>query len=98
MTDMSGDLGILHAWANHTGNMLVPLPVQGDMDEADTLVRLGAAIREFGQYTESVGKSLADKRLTDNELKRIDRECGELISALNSVRFSLKAKNQELHR
>lgn len=94
MTEMTGNLGILTAWATNAGQMLVPLPESISAAGGDCMLRLGDSAREFGELCREVAADLADGAITDNELARIDKECGALIASLHALRESLAARNQ----
>ena len=89
---LTGDLRILQAFAANAGQMLVPLP-HLDVELDDSMLRLAAAACEFGEMCTAVASTLSDGVITDNELVRIDRECGELIASVHHLRESLAARN-----
>lgn len=94
ITLRTGDLRILEAFALNCGLMLVPLP--DDMGEStdDCMARLAATAREFGELCTEVSTDLADGHISDNELARIDRECGELMASLRPLREAVARRNQ----
>lgn len=95
ITDMSGDLRILQAWATEASQMLVPLPTIDMAPGDDCLVRLADVAREFSETCSEVTKSLAgDGNVSDNELQLIDREIGEQIASLHALREALARNNQ----
>jgi hypothetical protein len=59
------------------------------------MLRLADTAREFGELCKEVGSDLVDGKISDNELKRIDRECSELVSSLHALRESLARRNIE---
>lgn len=94
MTLLTGDLRILQAFALNCGQMLVPLPSTGDGAD-DCMHRLAAMAKEFGDLCTVVASDLSDSCITDNELARIDRECGELMASVHALRESLARRNQQ---
>jgi hypothetical protein len=50
---------------------------------------LAVTAREFGDLCTEVANSLADGVISDNELARVDRECGELMASLRTLRDAL---------
>lgn len=40
-------------------------------------------------------RDLVDGKISDNELRRIDKECGELIASLHALRESLARRNAD---
>lgn len=93
ITLRTGDLRILQAFALNCGQMLVPLPEVEGADIDDCMIRLANTAREFGDLCTEVAGDLADGAISDNELSRIDRECGELISSLRILREALARRN-----
>ena len=93
ITQRTGDLRILAAFATNCGQMLVPLPHAGDLPQDACMVRLADSAREFGAFCQEVAGDLADNRITDNELARIDEKCGQLIARLHALRESLAVRN-----
>lgn len=93
ITLRTGDLRILQAFALNCGQMLVPLPeAEGDGVD-DCMIRLANTAREFGDLCTEVAGDLADGAISDNELSRIDRECGDLMSSLRILREALARRN-----
>jgi hypothetical protein len=95
MTVLSGDLRVLHAFAHNCGQMVLPLPAVPDGGSDDCMRRLGATAEEFGKLCAEVAGDLVDGQISDNELARIDRECGALIASLHAMRQSLAQRNQD---
>lgn len=93
ITHFAQDLRILEAWATKAGQMLVPLPTKYLDSNDDCMQRMGDTAREFGELCTEVSKDLGDGQISDNELARIDRECGELIASLHALRESLARRN-----
>jgi hypothetical protein len=93
MTDMSGDLAILSAWATDAGQMLVPLPVLQTGERDDCMVRMAAMAEEFGRLCTEVAGDLGDGQISDNELRRIDKESGQMIAAIHALREALARRN-----
>lgn len=95
ITQLSGDLRILQAFATNCGQMLIPLPALERGQQDDCMVRLADTAHEFGQLCTEVATDLADGKISDNELARIDRECGLLIASVHSMRKALAQRNQD---
>lgn len=95
ITHLAGDLRILEAFATNCGQMLVPLPEALAVADDDCMLRLADTAREFGELCKEVAGDLADGSISDNELDRIDRECGQLIASLHALRESLAARNAQ---
>lgn len=95
ITQLTGDLRILHAFAANCGQMLVPLPDAMAVEGDDCMLRLADSAREFGGLCAEVAGDLADGSISDNELNRIDKACGQLIASLHSMRESVARRNHE---
>lgn len=94
ITHITGDLRILEAFARNAGQMLLPLPeALMPEDEEDCMMRLAEAAKAFGVLCKEVATDLADTKITDNELKRIDRDCSILIADLRGLRKALAKLN-----
>lgn len=98
ITCLTGDMRILQAFAGNLGQMLVPLPVVGlSGDAGEVMTRLSRTAQRFGQLCTEVAKDLADNEITDNELRDIDRQAGELVAAVHHMREMLAAMNADLN-
>lgn len=94
ITQRTGDLRILSTFATNCGQMLVPLPHVGELPQDDCMLRLADSAREFGDFCREVAGDLADGQISDNELARIDTECGQLIASVHTLRESLALRHQ----
>jgi hypothetical protein len=94
ITLRTGDLRILEAFALNCGQMLVPLPDGAESADHDCMERMAITAREFGDLCTVVSAGLADGAITDNELSRIDRECGELMASIRTLREAVARRNQ----
>ncbi|MDO9235984.1 MAG: hypothetical protein Q7U28_08130 [Aquabacterium sp.] len=94
ITQLTGDRRILVAFATNCGQMLVPLPDASALPNDDCMMRLADSAREFGELCKEVAGDLVDGEINDNELGRIDKECGQLIASVHALRESLAARNQ----
>jgi hypothetical protein len=92
ITHLTGDLRILQVFAGNCGQMLVPLPATNASSD-DCMVLLANMAAEFGELVTEVSLDLADGSISDNDLERIDRESGDLISAVHAMRVALAARN-----
>lgn len=95
ITQMSGDLRILEAFAMDCGQMLVPLPEAIQIADDDCMLRLADSAREFGELCKEVASDLSDGGISDNELARIDKECSKLVASLHALQASLARRNME---
>ena len=89
ITLRTGDLRILEAFALNCGQMVVPLAEHAGGNLADCMSTLADTARAYGALCTEVGADLADGKISDNELARIDRECGLLMASLHHMRVAL---------
>lgn len=94
MTKRTGDLRILLEFAAECGQMLIPLPEAVDSATDDCMQALASTSREFGEMCQRVCESLGDDgQINDNEMAQIQREGGELFSALHKLMSAARARN-----
>lgn len=89
ITIRTGDMRILEAFALNCGHMLIQLPKVFEGEPRECMGHLAVTAREFGDLCTEVANSLADGVISDNELARVDRECGELMASLRTLRDAL---------
>jgi hypothetical protein len=73
--------------------MTIPLPEMLDLDGDDCMRALAESSREFAELCAEVCRSLADNTVSDNELRRVESETGQLIATLNSLLATMVARN-----
>lgn len=93
MTARSQDLRILHAFAAECGQMCMPLPEALGVEGNDISMALAATSREFADLCQAACAALADGRVTDNELHKIEREGGELVARLHGLLQAFAVRN-----
>lgn len=94
MTAVSGNLRILEVWAQERGQMLVPLPATVDADSDLTMLALSRLGKEFGDVVQEVCATCADDEVSENELQRVERQWGELVSVGRHLIAGLRAKHE----
>lgn len=96
ISDLTGDMRILHAFAESVGHQAVRL----DLPETDTGPNLMAAMSAFAKETAeallAMHEALADGRVTENEIRRFEKEVGDIAPAACSLvaRMRLLAAEQ----
>ena len=90
IAQLTGDMRIPTAFAANVGMVLVPLPetVCSDSDDS-AMMRMASVAKEFGDMCAAFSIAMADGRVSANELAKFDRESGELMAALHSLRVSI---------
>ena len=92
ITHMTGDLGILNAFAEACSCMVMPLPAtpEGDGD----MQRLAELAGEFADVMKSTSEALSDGEITPNEMRRLDREWSELVACGQQMMSALHARHE----
>jgi hypothetical protein len=75
------------------GGMFVPLPQLGSQHE-NTMAHTAAVATEFSDVLREVSIKLADGHVSDNDLRSIQKEWGELLSAGQAMLAHLAALNE----
>lgn len=81
------------AAAVNAGALVIPLPRAADVD-GGSFQCLAEAAREFGEFVASVAEAEADGRVSANELKRVERELGELVAKSQGCVSRLRAVHE----
>lgn len=99
---MSSDHRVLHAMAAELGYLNIPLPrlvdEDDDSDATTAALRLGELAREFAEVMGAAVAALADGRLTDNELRRVETEWGHLVAHGQQLLALFVSMNQQEHQ
>jgi hypothetical protein len=82
-------LGIVNALAANVGAVVLPMPA--GVGAADDFAALADTAREFSEFVASVAEAERDGRVTQNELRRVDKEFGELVARAQALRARLAA-------
>jgi hypothetical protein len=93
LMDLTGDRQVLGAMAAGMGCMVIPLPAF-DGGAGSVAARTAALATEFGQLMAATVEGLADGSITDNERERIEREGGDLMSALQCLMGEVRSANE----
>ena len=89
------DLRILTALATSMGCMVLQLPDM-DADELPAAADVAKVAREFGALMGRVAQTLADGKVTDNELAEVERQSGLLIASMQHLLAGMGRMNAEL--
>jgi hypothetical protein len=85
-------LAPITAAAVNANALLIPLPdVSGDVPSMQCIAD---SAREFSEFVASVAQAEADHRVTANELKRIERETGELVASLQRCLAHMRREHE----
>ena len=80
LTQLTGDLRMLTAFAAQSDCMLIPLASASEVDGSMELV--AATAREFADLVQSISAATADGSVTPNELKRVETEASQLVACV----------------
>jgi hypothetical protein len=86
-------LAILNAFALSVGAVVIPLPQQLD-DYGTTFKCLADAAHEFGVFMAKAAEAMADGKITENELREVEREYGLLMARGQSCLASMRAVHE----
>ena len=94
ITKRTRDLRILQAFAADCGQYVLPLPdLEAGGDVTEHIIR---CTKEFSDYLQAFSASMADGRVTDNELARCQKELGELVQTANGLLALAQRANSEV--
>jgi len=95
IVDFTGDRGIVHAVCARAGGMFVALPsVQLHQDQV--FPALSRLAKEFGDVVAKITEVAADGRISNNDLKAVNKEALELVGALHQALQILVDMNAEI--
>lgn len=79
MSVLASDLRVLNAFAAEMGCLVLQLPDGGSVG-SDVMQRVGQAAKEFGEFLSEVTTDAADGDISTNDLRRIEKEWGDLMA------------------
>ena len=89
--ELTGDHGPLQAMALRLGYALLPLQRPDTELGPEFTQALAKTVREFGEFISEISTDLADARVSDNELRRIERELADMLAATQAL-YGLAAR------
>lgn len=92
LTQLSGDLRILNAFAQECGCLVLPLPDMGD--ETDVMRSVAEMASDFSALVACTIDADADKKITKNELATVTRAFSELMASGQQLIAQLQAKHE----
>jgi hypothetical protein len=97
---LSQDYRILHAMALELGHVCVK-QTDDDTDQQkeqpNVMESIGYTVSEFGEFIASVTEAIKDGKVTNRELRDVNKQLGELTTATNQLRGLLGAMNDKLN-
>lgn len=94
MTQRSGDMRILNAFAAECGAMVVLLPEALDVAGDRTMQDLSALAKEFGDVVQAAAGALADGSVNANELAEVRRQWSELLVVGQRMMAGIEARHE----
>ena len=85
---------VVTTFAATFGQMLVPLPDADLLAGNNCMLRLADTAKEYSELCRETAGDLADGKVSDNEMLRINRQTAALIASLYSMTKSLAALNE----
>lgn len=89
MQDVTGDFRILHSMSARLNHVSISMHIDAT---GMTLGKVTALAKEFGDVLEAVNESVKDDDVSANDMRRMEKEAGELIGALHSLLANLRAR------
>lgn len=93
VTQLTQDMRILEAFALRCNHMTLPLPELASPDNETCIAELGTILSEVGELVRDTTDSLRDGVISDNEMNRIDRECGMLVASIGHFLTVVRQKH-----
>lgn len=81
--EFTGDHAALNALAARLGYLLLHVPQ--DDEAGGCMHELASTVREFGEFIAEVSGDVADGKVTDTELRRIEREGAQALAAMQQL-------------
>jgi hypothetical protein len=89
------DYRILYAMARELGHACINV-TQTTVEDVNQ--NIASTVSEFGAYLKAVSESVADNRVTDNEISEITSHMGSMITEANKLHAVLKTLNEKAKR
>jgi len=86
---IAGDARPLQAMAAQLGYLALPVLPEGD--GGSSLEDVTRMVREFSELLGAASETMADGAVSLNELRRVEREAGEVMLAINSMLSHLRS-------
>lgn len=83
LVELTGDKRLAISFAARCGGYFLPLPaIDLDLPPGEVMSALSRTAKEFSDLVAKVTEVSADANISDNELRSVEREATELMSAL----------------
>lgn len=91
---LSGDTRIAAAFATEVGGLFIP-GIPRTATDADTMEALATLAKEFSDLVGVTTVAMADRKVSRNELDRLEREAGELVVAAQQVLALVRSRHDQ---
>lgn len=91
MQQLAGRYDILYAMAESLDHVCIRKPSMTDIDVSEATATVCV---EFGHFIQEVTETMRDKKVTRNELKKMQRELTDLIAAATSLHSVVASKER----
>jgi hypothetical protein len=95
---VADSLAPLSAAAINHGAVVWILPSAGAAAGAQSFALMAETAREFSEFVQTVAAAEADGEVSANEMKRIEKEAGELMGALQRSVAHMRAQYEAQHQ
>jgi hypothetical protein len=95
ITQRTGDLRILNAFAAECGAMVLLLPEALDIETSRAMQDLAAMAKEFGDVVQAAAKALEDNKVNQNELAEVRKQWSELVAVGQRMLAGIEACYEE---
>jgi hypothetical protein len=85
ISDLTSDMRILHAFAEAVGHRAVKVEIPEADSLPDLVVAMSCFAKETAEALLAMHEALADGRITENEIKRFEKEVGDIAPAACSL-------------
>lgn len=94
LQNLANDYRILYAMAADCRHFLpLPMPECLELVDDQCIKTVSELVKESADVVTATVESLADGQISDNDLARFDRECGELMGKMQQLRHQLASKH-----
>lgn len=88
-------LGFITAWAQRSGCFVIPIPpMDGSPVNSEAVHKMADMARESAELLAETSRSLADGRVSDNELERVKREAMHLVASVQGLLSAMAGLNE----
>lgn len=95
---LTGDQRPLHAHAAALGCRVVKVSIPDGVSDEQLLARMATFVKETGEALASASRAIADGRITENEIRRVEKEGADIAPALAELVARMRSMADEQAR